>query len=286
MDGSTTPECRLPNLEIISSFGVGYDHIDARAAAQRGIIVTNTPGVLDEEVADTALGLMIMTVCRLSEAERYVRAGQWLKAAFPLTASLRGRMGSSASGASARRSRGALAPSGSRSSITAATPADVAYRYFPSLVDTAKASDILIVVAPGGAATRHLINAEVLEALGPVRKSRQIARLARRRKGADRGAADGQDPGRRPRRVRERAERAGRTDRARQSGFRRTALRRSRPAGRWLSAWSTTFSPGPTASRRSRQCPKRRGAGNGRGGWAKIRRVKRRQAAAAARRKP
>ena len=67
---------RFPSLEIISSFGVGYDHIDAKAAARLGIIVTNTPGVLDDEVADTALGLMLMAVRQLPQAERYLRAGQ------------------------------------------------------------------------------------------------------------------------------------------------------------------------------------------------------------------
>ena len=83
---------QYPNLELISSFGVGYDNIDAKAAARRGIIVTNTPGVLDDEVADTALGLMIMAVRQLPQAERYLRAGQWsAKGAFPLSPSLRGR---------------------------------------------------------------------------------------------------------------------------------------------------------------------------------------------------
>jgi lactate dehydrogenase-like 2-hydroxyacid dehydrogenase len=160
---------RLPNLEIISSFGVGYDHIDARAAERRGIIVTNTPGVLDDEVADTALGLMIMTVRQLSQAERYVRAGQWLKGSFPLTASLRGRIvGIVGLG----RIGKAIATRVSAFGLTVVyhgrnPQAEVAYRYYPSLVDMAKACDILIVVAPGGPATRHLINAEVLEALGP-----------------------------------------------------------------------------------------------------------------------
>jgi lactate dehydrogenase-like 2-hydroxyacid dehydrogenase len=159
----------LPNLEIISSFGVGYDHIDARAAARRGIIVTNTPGVLDDEVADTALGLMIMAVRQLPQAERYLRSGQWLKAHFPLTASLRGRtVGIVGLG----RIGKAIATRVSAFGLTVVyhgrnPQADVAYRYFPSLVEMAKACDILIVVAPGGPGTRHLINAEVLEALGP-----------------------------------------------------------------------------------------------------------------------
>ena len=68
---------RLPKLEIIASFGVGYDHVDALAAGKRGIIVTNTPDVLTEEVADTALGLLLCTVRELPQAERYLRAGKW-----------------------------------------------------------------------------------------------------------------------------------------------------------------------------------------------------------------
>ena len=75
---------QYPKLEIISSFGVGYDNIDAKAAARLGIIVTNTPGVLDDEVADTTLGLMIMTVRQLPQSERYLREGQWTaKGGFP-----------------------------------------------------------------------------------------------------------------------------------------------------------------------------------------------------------
>jgi lactate dehydrogenase-like 2-hydroxyacid dehydrogenase len=160
---------RLPNLEVISSFGVGYDHIDARAAGRRGIIVTNTPGVLDEEVADTALGLTIMTVRRLSEAERYLRAGRWLKGGFPLTASLRGRtVGIVGLGRIGKAIATRVRAFGLDVVYHGRNPQpNVADRYFPSLVDMAKASDILIVVAPGGPATRHLINAEVLEALGP-----------------------------------------------------------------------------------------------------------------------
>ena len=161
---------QYPNLEIIASFGVGYDNIDAKVAARLGIIVTNTPGVLDDEVADTALGLMIMTVRQLPLAERYLRAGQWsTKGAFPLSPSLRGRtvgiLGLGRIGkAIATRVAGfglEVVYHGRRAQ------ADVAYHYYPSLIDMAKASDVLIVVAPGGPGTRHIINAEVLEALGP-----------------------------------------------------------------------------------------------------------------------
>ena len=161
---------QYPNLEIISNFGVGYDNIDAKAAARLGIIVTNTPGVLDDEVADTALGLMIMTVRQLPQAERYLRAGQWAaKGAFPLSPSLRGRtVGILGLG----RIGKAIATRVSAFGLTVVyhgrhAQADVAYRYYPSLIEMAKASDVLIVVAPGGSATRHIIDAQVLKALGP-----------------------------------------------------------------------------------------------------------------------
>src|SRR3954469_4033526 len=83
---------KFPKLEQISSFGVGYDHVDAKWAGEHGIVVTNTPEVLNEEVADTALGLLLCTVREFPQAERYVRAGKWPSAQYPLTkATLRNR---------------------------------------------------------------------------------------------------------------------------------------------------------------------------------------------------
>ena len=161
---------RFPDLEVISSFGVGYDNIDAKAAARLGITVTNTPGVLDDEVADTALGLMIMTVRQLPQAERYLRAGQWsAKGAYPLSPSLRGR---TAGIFGLGRIGKAIATRVNAFGLEVVyhgrhAQADVPYRYYSSLIDMAKAVDILIVIAPGGPATRHIVNAEVLKALGP-----------------------------------------------------------------------------------------------------------------------
>ena len=161
---------KFPDLEIISSFGVGYDNIDAKTAARLGIIVTNTPGVLDDEVADTALGLLLMTVRQLPQAERHLRAGLWAtKGAFPLSPSLRGRtIGIVGLG----RIGKAIAKRVSAFGLEVVyhgrhAQADVAYRYYPTLLGMAKDADVLIVVAPGGPATRHIINAEVLQALGP-----------------------------------------------------------------------------------------------------------------------
>src|SRR5229473_1975287 len=99
---------RFPRLEIVSSFGVGYDHVDAKWAGAHGVLVTNTPDVLNEEVADTALGLLLCTVREFPQAERYLRAGQWRQKDYPLSkATLRDRtVGLVGMAASARRSRG------------------------------------------------------------------------------------------------------------------------------------------------------------------------------------
>lgn len=156
-------------LEIVSSFGVGYDHIDAAALAQRGVVVTHTPDVLTDEVADLALGLLIATVRQLPQVDRYLREGKWLKAPYPLSPTLRGRkVGILGLG----RIGKAIAKRLAACDLTIeyhgrkAQP-DVKYRYHASLVDMARSCDVLMVVASGGPETRHIINAEVLDALGP-----------------------------------------------------------------------------------------------------------------------
>ncbi len=160
---------RLPRLEIVSSFGVGYDHIDAAWAGLHGIVVTHTPDVLNEEVADTALGLLLCTVRQLPQADRFVRSGQWTKREFPHTQTLRdrtvgivglGRIGK----AVARRLDAAAVRVVYHGRHR---QPDVPYRYYSDLVAMARDADVLIVITPGGAATKHLIDARVLEALGP-----------------------------------------------------------------------------------------------------------------------
>lgn len=161
---------RLPKLEIVSSFGVGYDHIDARWAGEHGIIVTNTPDVLTEEVADTTLGLLLTTLRELPQAERYLRAGKWEKAAYPLSrATLRDRtIGIVGMGRIGRAIGRRLDAFGVPVVYHSRNPqAGIAYKYYPDLVAMAREVDTLIVIVPGGTATRNLINAEVLAALGP-----------------------------------------------------------------------------------------------------------------------
>jgi lactate dehydrogenase-like 2-hydroxyacid dehydrogenase len=161
---------KLPRLEIVSTFGVGYDHIDVQWAAAHGITVTNTPQVLTEEVADTALGLLLCTVREFPQAERYLRAGKWPERAYPLSkATLRNRtvgmVGMGAIGqAIARRLDAMKVPVVYHSRRPAA---GVSYRHYPKLLDMARDVTVLLVITPGGAETRNLINAEVLKALGP-----------------------------------------------------------------------------------------------------------------------
>ena len=160
---------KFPKLEIISSFGVGYDHVDAKWAGEHGIVVTNTPDVLNEEVADTALGLLLCTVRELPQAERHLRAGKWANGDYRLTTSLRGRragvVGLGRIGKTIARRLEAFGLPVAYHGRTA--QAGVSYRYYPDLVEMARDVDVMIVITPGGAATRHLIDAKVLEALGP-----------------------------------------------------------------------------------------------------------------------
>ena len=161
---------KLPRLEIVSTFGVGYDHIDIQWAAAHGVTVTNTPQVLTEEVADTALGLLLCSVREFPQAERYLRVGKWPERGYPLSkATLRNRtvgmVGMGAIGqAIARRLDAMNVPVVYHSRRPAA---GVSYRHYPKLLDMARDVTVLLVITPGGAETKNLINAEVLKALGP-----------------------------------------------------------------------------------------------------------------------
>jgi len=161
---------QLPKLEIVSTFGVGYDHVDTKWASEHGVVVTNTPEVLTEEVADTAIGLLLCTVREFPQAERYLRAGHWLKKGYRLTpATLRNRtvglVGMGQIGkAIARRLDAMLVPVVYHSRRPAA---GVRYRHYPKLLDMARDVNTLLLIVPGGTETKNLINAEVLEALGP-----------------------------------------------------------------------------------------------------------------------
>lgn len=161
----------LPNLEIIANFGVGYDGIDARHAGSRGIMVTNTPDVLTEEVADTAIALLLNTVRELPRAEQWLRDGRWMREGnYPLSRlTLRGRkagiFGMGRIGlAIAKR----LEAFGLDIAYHNRRPVEgLAYAYHDTLEGLAQAVDTLISVAPGTPATEKAVNLSVLKALGP-----------------------------------------------------------------------------------------------------------------------
>lgn len=168
----------LPKLEIIATMSVGTDHIDLGAARARGIAVTNAPDVLTDCVADLGMGLVINLARNLVAADRFVREGKWREGLFPLATKLGGatigivglgRIGK----AVAQRAGGfgmRVVYFGRRRS------SDVAYEFYDDLAAMARDSDYLMLTCPGGEATRHLIDAKILAALGPEGRLVNIAR--------------------------------------------------------------------------------------------------------------
>ncbi|MCV6591413.1 MAG: 2-hydroxyacid dehydrogenase [Silicimonas sp.] len=159
----------LPNLKIIASFGVGYDSINADAAAERGIIVTHTPDVLNDEVADTAIMLWLAVSKELVPSEAWARSGDWeAKGAYPLTRSVRGRkVGILGLGRIGQTIAEMCQLFGNEVVYHTRSEKDVPYQYYGNLVEMARDVDVIFVITPGGAATNKLVNAQVMEALGP-----------------------------------------------------------------------------------------------------------------------
>lgn len=159
----------LPKLEVVGCYGVGVDSIDLGYAREHGVVVTNTPGVLTDDVADMALGLLLDTCRRISAGDRFIRGGQWHKEPMPLTRSLTGkRVGILGLGrigrAIAQRAEAfgcLLSYHGPRKK------SDARYRYFADLTEMAQASDFLVVACPGGPVTAGMVNRAVIDALGP-----------------------------------------------------------------------------------------------------------------------
>jgi lactate dehydrogenase-like 2-hydroxyacid dehydrogenase len=160
---------KLPNLEIIASFGVGYDNIDTKAAKARNIRVTNTPDVLNDAVAETALALMIGLARKLPHADRFTREGKWEDANFPFVQELRGktlgilglgRIGKEIA-ARAQAFKMRIVYHGRHRQPTEP------HVYYEKLEDMARDSDWLVLVAPGGKETEGIVSRAVLEALGP-----------------------------------------------------------------------------------------------------------------------
>ena len=160
---------QLPALEIISVMGVGYDGIDVAAARARGVMVTHTPGVLNDDVADLAIALMLAWARQIPKADRFVRAGQWSQGPLALGRKVSGaRLGLVGMGRIGQAIAHRAAAFGMRIAYTArSAKPGLPHAYLPSAAALAAQSDYLVVITPGGAGTRHLIDASVLKALGP-----------------------------------------------------------------------------------------------------------------------
>jgi lactate dehydrogenase-like 2-hydroxyacid dehydrogenase len=160
---------QLPALELISIMGVGYDGVDVAAAKARGVMVTHTPNVLNDDVADLAIGLMLCAARQLPAADRFVRSGQWLKGPMPLARKMSGaRLGLVGMGRIGQAIAQRAQAFGMQIAYHTRSPkAGVPYAYHADLLSLARDSDFLVLITPGGAGTRHLVNAQVLQALGP-----------------------------------------------------------------------------------------------------------------------
>jgi lactate dehydrogenase-like 2-hydroxyacid dehydrogenase len=167
MDAATMD--KLPKLKMISHFGVGVDSIDVDAAKKRGITITNTPDVLNADVADLAIALLLAAVRRIPAGDRYVRDGRWSKGAMPLAETIQGKtlgvIGLGRIGKEIARRAEAF-----NLKIAYQGPnkkKDVSWPYFKDPVELAKEVDFIVASCPGGEATRGVVSRAVLEALGP-----------------------------------------------------------------------------------------------------------------------
>ena len=178
--GTATPTSlldALPALEIISVFGVGYDGVPIDYCRKRGLRVTNTPDVLTDDVADVAVALVMMTGRGFVRLNRFVHAGDWLKRGPELTTKLAGKtVGILGLGRIGKAIAQRLSAMGMKIAYTGRKPQEVPYRFISELNALAAASDFLVVACPGGAATKNIVNADVLAALG---KKGTIVNIAR-----------------------------------------------------------------------------------------------------------
>ncbi|MEO5662188.1 MAG: 2-hydroxyacid dehydrogenase [Nocardioides sp.] len=160
---------QLPALRAIANFGVGYDNVDVEEATRREIIVSNTPDVLTDAVADLSVALVLDVLRQVSAADRFVRRGEWAAGErYPLTREVRGSVvGILGLGRIGEAVALRLEPFGAKVAYHSRSPKDVPWAYHASPVALAEASDVLVVLTPGGADTKHLVDAAVIDALGP-----------------------------------------------------------------------------------------------------------------------
>jgi len=159
----------LPNVKLIAICGVGYDGVDVAAAKEKGIVVTHTPGVLTDDVADLAMGLVLSIGRRIPQADKFVRNGDWVSDTFPMTRKVTGaRLGVVGMGRIGRAIAKRAAAFDMRLAYTGReAKVDVPYTFYKTATALAAEVDYLVVAVPGGDGTKNLIGASVLQALGP-----------------------------------------------------------------------------------------------------------------------
>ena len=169
-----------PNLEVVASYGVGYDGIDVSALVERNIVLTHTPDVLNKDVANTAIMMMLATSRQLLRDDAWARSGDWAKnGPAPMTRSIEGTtVGMLGMGRIGQCIAQKLQAAFDCKVLyhTRTARAELPYQHVPALVDMAQQSDYMVVITPGGAATKHLVNAEVMRALGPLGTLINVAR--------------------------------------------------------------------------------------------------------------
>src|SRR5690606_7616976 len=168
----------LPALEIVASSGVGTDSIDIPACHEKGIAVTNTPDVLNDDVADLGIGLIMNALRRLGDGHEYARAGNWGRLGMmPLTTSIAGkRLGIVGLGRIGHELANRAAALKMKISYTGRNKQDTSYNYYDSIAELARNSDVLALTCPGDKQTYRIINAEILEALGTIVRLVNLAR--------------------------------------------------------------------------------------------------------------
>lgn len=157
-----------PNLKMLADFGVGYDGIDLPESIARKVVVSHTPDVLNDEVADHAFMLMQAVTRRLIDQHKYIEAGKWEQAPYPLTTSLGNlNIGIAGLGRIGKEFAARAAAFKTNIGYFGRHKQDVPYTYFDSLKALAEWCDVLMLAMPSNASTKYIVNQEILEAVGP-----------------------------------------------------------------------------------------------------------------------
>lgn len=168
---------KLPQIKMVATCGVGYDNLPLAYLKQKGIKASNTPGVLNDAVCELAIGMMFGLLRRIPQAHEFVKSKAWSKGLFTVTTTLAGkRIGIVGMGRIGQDLAKRLAPFKVEIAYTGPSAKALPFTYLPNIKDLAHASDVLFLACPASPATEKLINAEILEALGPQSYLVNIAR--------------------------------------------------------------------------------------------------------------